>query len=149
MLEENIMNIDALTMKAKSLCDTKGTRFTSIREKVFRLLAETQSGVGAYDLLEKLKLTEPNAKPATIYRALDFLSEMGFTHKIESTNSFMLCHHFEQSHPVQLLICEQCGHVDELHSDNISKELNASANKKGFTITNQTIEARGLCQNCQ
>lgn len=143
------MTIDALTLKAQKVCENKGTRFTPIREKVFRLLAETTTGVGAYDLLEQLKVSEPNAKPATIYRALDFLADMGFIHKIESTNAFMLCHHFEQSHPVQLLICEQCGHVAELHSNVLSDELDQKANQLGFTITNQTVEARGLCKNCQ
>ena len=143
------MTVEALTEKAKLVCSNKGVRFTTIREKVFRLLAETQTGVGAYDLLEQLKTTEPNAKPATIYRALDFLAEMGFIHKIESTNAFMLCHHFDHSHPVQLLICENCGHVEELHSEAINHELNNVANNLGFKVTTQTIEAHGLCNKCQ
>jgi Fur family zinc uptake transcriptional regulator len=143
------MSIDALTQKAKLICDGKGARFTTIREKVFRLLAEKQTGVGAYDLLEQLKQTEPNAKPATIYRALDFLAEMGFIHKIESTNAFMLCHHFDHSHPVQLLICELCGHVEELHSTSLTHELNSLATEKGFQVSTQTIEARGKCKSCK
>lgn len=138
----------ALIQKAKDVCESKGARFTTIREKVFGLLADTDSGVGAYDLLEQLKITEPNAKPATIYRALDFLSEMGFIHKIESTNSFMLCHHFDHTHPVQLLICDNCGNVNELHSTIISHELNNQAQELGFTVSRQTIEAHGLCQKC-
>lgn len=143
------MTVEALTEKAKLVCHDKGVRFTTIREKVFRLLAGTQTGVGAYDLLEQLKQTEPNAKPATIYRALDFLAELGFIHKIESTNAFMLCHHFEHSHPVQLLICDSCGHVEELHSLKIGHELNSQASELGFEVKNQTIEARGLCKKCQ
>lgn len=66
------MNIESLVSKAKQVCDNRGARFTPIREKVFRLLASAQGGVGAYDLLEQLKVTETGAKPATIYRALDF-----------------------------------------------------------------------------
>lgn len=145
----NFMTVEALTEKAKVVCNDKGVRFTTIREKVFRLLAGTQSGVGAYDLLEQLKQTEPNAKPATIYRALDFLAEMGFIHKIESTNAFMLCHHFEHTHPVQLLICEKCGHVEELNSHAIAHELNNQATDLGFKVVTQTIEARGICAKCQ
>ena len=143
------MTIDSLTEKAQLVCNKKGVRFTKIREQVFRLLAQTQTGVGAYDLLEKLKATVPNAKPATIYRALDFLAEMGFIHKIESSNAFMLCQHFEHTHPVQLLICEDCGHVDELHSKEIRRELNSQADEVGFKVTNQTIEAHGVCTKCQ
>ncbi|MDK1289028.1 zinc uptake transcriptional repressor Zur [Pseudoalteromonas umbrosa] len=143
------MNIELLVTKAKHVCDNRGARFTPIREKVFRLLATKQGGVGAYDLLEELKITESSAKPATVYRALDFLSELGFIHKIESTNSFMLCHHFDHIHPVQLLICDSCGHVQELHSGAISHELNNLSAEKGFKVKAQTIEAHGLCEKCQ
>jgi len=138
----------ALIQKAKDICNAKGTRFTAIREKVFELLAKTDNGVGAYDLLEQLKQSEPGAKPATIYRALDFLDEMGFIHKIESTNAFMLCHHFDHTHPVQLLICDQCGFVNELHSTIISHELHNQAKELGFSVIRETIEAHGLCQKC-
>ena len=143
------MNVEQLVHKAKQVCDNRGARFTAVREKVFRLMAAKQGGVGAYDLLEELKLSEPGAKPATIYRALDFLSELGVIHKIESTNAFMLCHHFDHIHPVQLLICDECGNVDELHSSLISHELNNLASEKGFTVSNQTIEAHGKCNKCK
>ena len=143
------MNIESLVSKAKQVCDNRGARFTPIREKVFRLLASTQGGVGAYYLLEQLKLTESGAKPATIYRALDFLSELGFIHKIESTNSFMLSHHFDHIRPVQLLICDSCGYVKELHSTVISHELNNLAAESGFIVSGQTIEAHGKCEKCK
>lgn len=142
------MSVESLVSRARLICEQNGARFTSIREKVFRLLAATQSGVGAYELLEQLKLTEPAAKPATIYRALEFLTEQGFIHKIESNNSFMLCHHFEHHHPAQLLICQGCGQVEELHSDVLFHEFAALAAAKGFVIQQQTIEARGLCKDC-
>lgn len=143
------MNIDSLVEKARLNCESRGARFTVIREKVFRLLAQAQVGVGAYDLLEQLKHSEPNAKPATVYRALEFLSEQGFLHKIESTNAFLLCNHFDHHHAVQLLICDQCGSVQEIHSDLLGKELENLAHAKGFEISKQTIEAHGLCQQCQ
>ncbi len=143
------MTLEDLVQKAALLCEKNGARFTPVREKVFRLLAQSDGGVGAYDLLEQLKQSEPNAKPATIYRALEFLSEQGFTHKIESTNAYLLCHHFDHSHPAQLLICDSCGNVEELHSDVISSELKEKAGASGFEISKQTVEAHGLCRNCQ
>jgi len=108
-------------------------------------MAETDGGMGAYDLLERLKLTEP----ATIYRALEFLTEQGFIHKIESSNAFMLCHHFGHHHPAQLLICDKCGSVNELHSDVLQQEFGTLAKKQGFQIKHQTIEAHGFCHKCQ
>lgn len=143
------MSLEHLVQKAALQCESNGARFTPVREKVFRLLAQSEGGVGAYDLLELLKHSEPNAKPATIYRALEFLAEQGFTHKIESSNAYILCHHFEHTHPAQLLVCDSCGNVDELHSDIIFDELNQKASALGFSISKQTIEAHGFCAKCQ
>ncbi|MEH8021686.1 transcriptional repressor [Rheinheimera metallidurans] len=143
------MSTETLVNRARTLCEKNGARFTSIREKVFRLLANLNGGIGAYELLEQLKQTEPGAKPATVYRALEFLTEQGFIHKIESSNAFLLCHHFDQHHPAQLLICDQCGNVTELHSDVLQEEFNRQAVAQGFVIKHQTIEANGLCKTCQ
>ncbi len=49
--------------------------------------------ISAYDLLDLLREIEPQAKPPTVYRGLEFLMEQGFIHKIESTNSYVVCHH--------------------------------------------------------
>ena len=50
------MAIESLINKAKQVCDNKGARFTTIREKVFHLLAQTKCGIGAYDLLQSTYL---------------------------------------------------------------------------------------------
>ncbi|WP_293748464.1 transcriptional repressor [uncultured Paraglaciecola sp.] len=135
--------------KARQFCEDKGARFTLLREKVYALLLEQQGAVGAYELLDTLKLTESNAKPATVYRTLDFLLEFGLIHKIESTNAFVACHHFDCNHPVQFLICDTCGDVKEIQSVGLKDTLDKQAQSVGFRVVNQTIEAHGTCAACQ
>ncbi|GHE93960.1 zinc uptake transcriptional repressor Zur [Thalassotalea profundi] len=143
------MTSNKLLAQAQAVCSKRGVRFTTAREQVFVLLAEYEGAIGAYDLLEKLQSIDPAAKPATIYRALDFLSKQGFVHKIESINAFVLCHHFgDCNHPVQLLICDSCGHVEEIQSNNLDLALKTMADASRFTITHQIVEAHGSCQNC-
>lgn len=140
---------EKLLAQALKACQKKGARLTKTREQVFLLLAKTQGAVGAYDLLEQLKQVDSAAKPATIYRALDFLSQHGFVHKIESINAFVMCHHFgDCDHPVQLLICDECGHVEEIQSNNFDLALRSMADANGFTISHQIVEAHGYCKNC-
>lgn len=121
---------------------------TPARREVFELLASETGAIGAYELLDKLKGAVPNAKPPTIYRALDFLQEQGFVHKITSSNSYVLCSHFDHQHPVQMLICQQCGDVQEIQSDGVYEALKKQAEAQGFIVESQTIEAHGLCKNC-
>lgn len=143
------MSAEHLLEQAKLACQKRGARFTRIREQVFLLLTKQEGAVGAYNLLEELKAIDPAAKPATIYRALDFLNQQGFVHKIESINAFILCHHFSDcNHPVQLLICDQCGHVEEIQSNNLDLTIRAMADASGFSITHQIVEAHGKCQTC-
>ena len=135
--------------KAKSFCEEKGARFTSLREKVYALLVKQEGAIGAYELLDSLKLTEANAKPATIYRTLDFLLEFGLIHRLESPNAFVACHHFDCSHPVQFLICDTCGIVKEIQSSGLKETLDKQAESHGFQVEKQTIEAHGICSACQ
>ncbi|GAC20011.1 transcriptional repressor [Paraglaciecola arctica] len=135
--------------KARQFCEDKGARFTLLREKIYALLLEQQGAVGAYELLDTLKLTESSAKPATVYRTLDFLLEFGLIHKIESTNSFVACHHFDCNHPVQFLICDICGDVKEIQSEGLKETLDKQAKSLGFSVVKQTIEAHGTCAVCQ
>ncbi|GAA6186541.1 MULTISPECIES: transcriptional repressor [Aliiglaciecola] len=143
------MNIDAQLSRAKEYCEGKGARFTSLREKVYELLLNKSSSVGAYELLDELKVTESGAKPATVYRTLDFLLEFGLVHRLESTNAFVACHHFDCSHPVQFLICDKCGLVKEIQSEGLKETLDKQANSVGFKVSKQTIEAHGTCALCQ
>ena len=143
------MNASQLLEQARKSCQKSGARLTPAREQVFLLLAENNGAIGAYDLLEKLKEIDPGAKPATVYRALDFLASQGFVHKIESINAFLLCDHFSEcNHPVQLLICDSCGHVEEIQSNNLDLALRAMADASGFTIQKQVVEAHGKCKAC-
>ncbi|MDN7123841.1 zinc uptake transcriptional repressor Zur [Pseudidiomarina terrestris] len=137
-----------LITKAEKLCEQRGARLTPARREVFEILAAETGAIGAYDLLDKLRSAVPNAKPPTIYRALDFLQEQGFVHKITSSNSYVLCSHFDHQHPVQMLICESCGSVQEIQSEGVYNALRKQAEDQGFQVVSQSIEAHGLCRDC-
>lgn len=142
-------NKQELFNKARQFCDDKGARFTPLRAKIYKILIQEDASIGAYDLLDKLKEIENSAKPPTVYRALDFFIELGLVHKVESTNSFKACHHFGCDHPVQFLICDSCGDVQEISSEGVKETLEAQAARNTFSIEWQTIEAHGKCAKCQ
>ncbi|MCH8502196.1 MAG: zinc uptake transcriptional repressor Zur [Aliidiomarina sp.] len=140
---------EQLIKRAEIMCQRRGVRLTPTRREVFAILTKQDGAVGAYDLLEMLKAEVPNAKPPTIYRALEFLQAQGFVHKVSSSNSYVLCSHFEKQHPVQMLICSLCGNVQEIHSSGIHQEFINQAEQKGFQVQHQTVEALGVCKQCQ
>ena len=139
---------DAFLEIAEEIALAKGQRMTRIRRKVLRLLIEAGAPSKAYDLLGRLD-GEGSAKPPTIYRALDFLQELGLAHKIESLNAYVACGHASHTHSAMFLICDQCGRAEELHSEATSEALNGETQAAGFQLRRAVIEARGLCRLCQ
>lgn len=71
-----------LLAQADKICAQRNVRLTPQRLEVLRLMSLQDGAISAYDLLDLLREAEPQAKPPTVYRALDFLLEQGFVHKI-------------------------------------------------------------------
>ncbi len=135
------------------ICQKRGVRLTSQRQQVLELIWQQKGASTAYELLDKLKQTEPQAKPPTVYRALDFLLDQGFIHRVESSNSFISCCFFDDhdhghKHFSHLLICDSCGRVDELQDEALISLLTKNIEQHGFHLTNHVIETHGTCQNC-
>ncbi len=139
--------------RARSLCEARGTRLTGLRRDVLGLILDSNGPAGAYDLLERLRLTRGGAAPPTVYRALDFLVEQGFVHRVERLSAFVGCidTHAEatHAHAAQFLICRSCGGVTEIDDHRLAEALAAAAGAVGFAISGATIEADGVCARCR
>ncbi|CDG18950.1 zinc uptake transcriptional repressor Zur [Xenorhabdus doucetiae] len=143
------INQKKLLAQAEAICLSRGVRLTPQRLEILRLITQQPGAISAYDLLDLLREVEPQAKPPTVYRGLEFLLEQGFIHKIESTNSYVICHHFEQPcHTSAMFICEFCGSVTEKEAKDIESAIQQLAQGTGFHLRNSVIEIHGLCFSC-
>lgn len=143
-------NKGQLLENAQQLCEQRGVRLTPQRLKVLALIIEHHSSISAYELLDLLRVSEPQAKPPTVYRALDFLLTQGFVHKVASTNSYIACCLLGHAdHCSQLLICDECGTVEECHDEELAKLLRHRAELKGFEVSNHVVESHGICRQCK
>ncbi len=133
---------------AEKLCRERSVRLTPLRRRVLELIWEDHRAVKAYDLLGRLKPINA-AKPATVYRALDFLIAQGLIHKLERLNAFIGCRCSDRPHQGVLLICNRCGQVEELPAQEPVAELMAAIRQTGFAPMRQTLEVLGLCASCQ
>ena len=129
-------------------CEVRGLRLTPLRLRVLELVAESDKPVKAYDLLDKLKDERAGAAPPTVYRALDFLLENSFIHKLESINAYVSCHHPDEAHQVPFLICDVCASAVEICDDNVAHLLGEQAREHGFKPRAQTLEVHGVCAEC-
>ena len=140
---------DAFVYEVERACEQRGLRLTPIRANALRLIADAGRPVKAYELLDLMKVTHGAAAPPTVYRALDFLLEHGFIHKLASINAYVGCHHpGSAAHAVPFLICDRCQSATELEDESIVGALDARARALGFAPQAQTLEVHGLCASC-
>ena len=146
---EHAHDADAFVAAVASACELRGLRLTPLRLRVLELIAAEAKPVKAYDLLDRLKGEHGSAAPPTVYRALDFLLENRFIHKLESINAFVGCHHPNEAHQVPFLICDVCASAFELCDERVSRLLGVQASERGFRPRVQTLEVHGVCVACR
>ena len=129
-------------------CKAKNLKLTPVRQKVFELLLKEKSGLGAYRILDMLRVAGFNSQPPVAYRALDFLVEHGFVHKIESQNSFVACSDPGEHHSPIFMICKKCDSVSEAPVSLPASDLSEALMATGFQVEQTIIEAEGVCSTC-
>ena len=119
-----------------------------MRRKELELLLEKHQALGAYAILDLLREAGFSSQPPGACRALDFLVENEFAHKIERLNAFVACALPGTDHSTAFMICRQCDTVVETQSPASRFNLFATAQATGFKIEQTVIEAKGVCHSC-
>ena len=140
-MEKNIQEVE-------NYCQQNGLNLTPVRRKVLEILLEKNTAIGAYEILDLLRESGFKNQPPVAYRALDFLVQNGFAHKIEQLNSFIGCMHPGKDHSPAFMICRNCDSVSEEEALTRNFSVSQIASKAGFTVEKAVIEARGLCKSC-
>jgi len=142
-------DVDSAIARIREICISRGARLTDLRLQVLKLVWRHKKPLGAYALIDLLaNESTRHIAPPTVYRALEFLLEQGFIHRIKSLSAFVGCSsspHEQQSH---FLVCRSCGEVIELHQPLISQKIFAAALEASFVVEAQSLEVMGVCKNC-
>ena len=135
--------------EVEDICARQGLQLTPLRRRVLSILAESDAPLGAYAIIDKLSKVEgKQVAPPTVYRTLEFFLEHGFLHRIESRNAFAPCEHVGHAHRGVLLLCEKCGHSEEIEDPSLDGVLQETAARAGFLPHSQMLELQGQCKAC-
>lgn len=138
-----------LMARAERACARHNARLTSLRRDVLGAVGESHRAAGAYEIIERLARSGPRPAPISIYRALEFLGELGLVHRIESRNAFVACNRPHEAGRAVLMVCEDCGTVDEIEAASVFDGLDVLAGAEGFETRRTVIELSGCCAGCQ
>lgn len=146
--EHHADGAEAFVAAVERACRERGLNLTPIRAEALRHIAAAGKPIKAYDLLERMRGGPGASAPPTVYRALDFLLEHGFIHRLVSVNAFLACHHPAEGHVVPILICRRCEAADELEDEGVPVALDALARARGFHPEASYVEVLGTCARC-
>lgn len=135
--------------EADAVCAGRGTRLTDLRRRVLELIWSSHAPIGAYQLMELLGKERGRVAPPTVYRALDFLTENGLVHRIESLNAFIGCPAPNTTHHAYFLICRDCRQVAEFDDAELSATLDRRVAEAGFAPDSERVEIVGTCAQCR
>ncbi len=138
----------AALLRAEQICAARGVRLTPLRRRVLQLVQQRHAAVKAYDLLAQLSTEDHAAKPPTVYRALDFLLAQGLIHRVDSLNAFVGCSHPDTPHAAHLLICRDCGRVEELHDAALESALARALAASHWLQPQARLEVLAVCPQC-
>lgn len=112
------------------------------------LLLQTGRATKAYDLIAAFNRNGRPTAPPTVYRALDFLVELGLVHRIETANTFLACQTGGHANSVELLICDCCGRTEDVDL-NEREAIEDEAVRRGFALAGAVVELHGTCPRCR
>jgi len=143
---------DTAIARAEGLCARRGARLTPQRREVLDLLLSAHRALGAYEIMDAIDWEGRKPAPVVVYRALDFLMELGLVHRLASLNAYVACGHGGDGHETaegtRFLICTECRTVAEITGPGIAEAVQNEAARTGFAVEQMMIEVSGTCPHC-
>ncbi|MGU9951277.1 MAG: transcriptional repressor [Gammaproteobacteria bacterium WSBS_2016_MAG_OTU1] len=144
-MKKRALSATRVLQTAEQLCSRRVLRFTALRRRVLKIVCNSPQPLKAYDILNEYG---DNARPPTVYRALDFLQTNGFLHKIKSQGTYIVCRHPQTPHTCYFLLCKICGQSEESRNLQLKSAVAAAAAAADFTPHNVMVEIEGVCSTC-
>ena len=142
--------VPAALKAAAELCRERGVQFTEIRRRLLEALWHAGQPIGAYDLMPHLEAAlGKRLAPPTVYRALEFLMELGLVRRIESLNAFVPCAHPDHPHACVFFVCERCSASIEVENRALERLIAEDATALGFEVSQRVVELQGMCTHCR
>lgn len=132
----------------------RGYKMTPQRKEILKIFVEhsDRHHMSAEDVYGILRENESEIGLATVYRALDLLSELGILVQVDFGDG---CARYELNtadpkiHHHHHLICVKCRKVIEFEEDLLDDLEETIAEESGFQIINHEVKFFGYCKDCR
>jgi Fur family ferric uptake transcriptional regulator len=132
--------------RAEEALHGTGLRMTKQRSAIVKALEGKVGFTTAQELFHQLRGRRHAPGLATVYRTLASLASVGALDSAvrDGEQVFRLCGERHHHH----LVCESCGRVEEVASEQVESWVRQVARRRGFRVTGHTADVYGICKNC-
>ncbi len=127
-----------------------GHRSGSGRRAVIEVLAGHGCLMTAHDILDELRREGRRIGFATVYRALETLSELGLVRRVDPGTGSAAYEPVDPSgHHHHHLVCDRCGDVAAFADDDLERTIEQLGRRLGREIESHEVVLRGSCASCR
>ena len=116
-------------------------RISTHAKAVLAVLSEKRCHLTAEEILASLD----QIGTATVYRALDHLTELGYIRRLSLGKKSAMYEYIRDSH--MHFVCTRCGEVHDIPAD-LSGMVREAARCCGHQVEWAEVTARGICRAC-
>jgi len=125
-----------------------GYQATPNRRLVAELVAATGGHFTAAELLERGRRERGNIGRATVFRALDLLTDLQVVERLDLPNgshAYVVCDPDEHHHH---LVCSTCGRSEDVADGELARLVDEIGRRHGYQIEAHRLELFGICPTC-
>ena len=123
-----------------------GFKATAQRIAIGRLALSDHSHPRAQEVYEKVKAIYPTVSPATVYRTLQILKDVGLIQELGLPHDQS---RFDSNiSPHINLVCMQCGSIKDLKQPGLQDMISGISLSEGFCFLRQRFDIYGICERC-
>ena len=130
--------------------EAAGFRRGGARRAVIEVLDAESCAVSALEIDERLRRHGQRIGRASVYRALDQLTELGLVHKLDLGSETA---QYERADPGgdhhHHMVCDQCGKVVPFEDPALELAVTKVSGGPGFEVRDHEIVLHGACEACR
>ena len=126
-----------------------GHRAGSGRRAVIEVLARHNCLLTANDILDELREGDRRVGFATVYRALETLSDLGLVRRVDPGTGSAAYEPVDPSgEHHHHLVCDRCGLVTAFEDDALERSIEDLSRRLGRDVESHEVVLRGPCPEC-
>ena len=140
--------VEAVIADAAALLRARGDRMTGPRRAVLAALARRQSHLAPEQVVSAVADLDPSVHRASVYRALETLSELGVVQHVHLGHG-TTAYHLAAEHRHLHAACGRCGAVVDLPGDLLDDVAARLDQGQGFALDPAHVALSGICTTCR